>query len=188
MNKILPFMVLNGEQKYITENYVSVPPALTITDEAGSIWTLGFQTGEAPKGEYAFDVLCNGIPTGYYASRIERRKNQIWLFTKEGWKRLKTVRKEITQVFGIGARISEKCDDPVIISIYGPGHRKLIHYVFNPQTPDIYNLANRPIVCLIGQWLYAKIEPTRVSPFVTVMAYIGDSNMREVPILGGVIE
>ena len=32
--RILPFMVLNGEQKHITENYVSVPPALTITDDS----------------------------------------------------------------------------------------------------------------------------------------------------------
>lgn len=86
MSIILPFMIRNGEQKHITENYVSVPPALTITDESGAIWTLGFQYGKAPKGEFAFNVLRNGLETGEIASRIERRKGKIWIFTANGWK------------------------------------------------------------------------------------------------------
>lgn len=84
-----PFMRPNGEQKHITENYVAVPPALTITDELGAIWTLGMITApehKAPAGEFAFAVLRNGIDTGEVASRIERRNGRIKIFTCKGWK------------------------------------------------------------------------------------------------------
>ena len=85
---ILPFMVRQGEQQHITEHYVSVPPALTITDERGDIWTLGFTNApEAPRGEFAFDVLKNGIATGEFASRIERRNGRIRIFAPSGYKR-----------------------------------------------------------------------------------------------------
>jgi len=84
-----PWMRLQGEQQHITESYVSVPPALMITDERGAVWTLGFMTQprwKAPNGEYAFDVLRNGFDTGEIASRIERRNNKIRIFTRDGWK------------------------------------------------------------------------------------------------------
>jgi hypothetical protein len=84
-----PFMKLQGEQKFETETYVSVPPALTIVDETGAVWTIGFNTApraRSPDGEFAFDVLRNGVWVGEYASRIERR-NGIKIFTDEGWKR-----------------------------------------------------------------------------------------------------
>jgi hypothetical protein len=84
-----PFMKPQGEQQHITENYVSVPPALTITDEGGNIWTLGFEMAskrQSPDGEFAFDVLRNGIDTGEVASRIERRGGKIKIFTCDGWK------------------------------------------------------------------------------------------------------
>jgi hypothetical protein len=86
MTLILPFMVRSGEQSHITEDYVSVPPALTITDETGAIWTLGFRFGAAPRGEFAFNVLRNGLETGEVASRIERYKGRIRIFTARGWK------------------------------------------------------------------------------------------------------
>lgn len=86
MSVILPYMVRSGEQQHITESYVSVPPALTITDETGAIWTLGFRHGEGPKGEFAFNVLRNGLEIGEIASRIERRKGRIRIFTRQGWK------------------------------------------------------------------------------------------------------
>ena len=86
MPLILPFMVRQGEQTHITEPYVSVPPALTITDETGAIWTLGFRYGHAPRGEFAFNVLRNGLETGEVASRIERRRGRIRIFTAHGWK------------------------------------------------------------------------------------------------------
>jgi len=83
---ILPYMVRHGEQAHITEEYVSVPPALTITDETGAIWTLGFRYGVAPRGEFAFNVLRNGLETGEIASRIERHRGRTRIFTARGWK------------------------------------------------------------------------------------------------------
>jgi hypothetical protein len=89
LNDLFPFMRLQGEQQYETENYVSIPPALTITDETGAVWTIGFQTPHQdrwPNGEYAFDVLRSGVFVGEYASRIERRGGRIRIFTRDGWK------------------------------------------------------------------------------------------------------
>jgi hypothetical protein len=87
----LPFLRPQGEQRHITESYVSVPPALTITDEGGSIWALAIGTSYAPKhkspdGEFALPVLRNGVDTGEVASRIEKRGGKIKIFTCEGWK------------------------------------------------------------------------------------------------------
>ena len=84
------FFKREGEQVHVTENYVSVPPALTITDEAGAVWTLGFTRAEkeqSPDGEYAFDVLRDGAKTGEIASRIERRHGKVRVFTRHGWRR-----------------------------------------------------------------------------------------------------
>lgn len=83
-------MIRTEPQKYITENYVSVPPALILTDEAGAIWTLGFKIGPISGGEFTFNVLKNGVDTGEFANRIERRKNEIWIFGADGYKRMKT--------------------------------------------------------------------------------------------------
>ena len=88
MKIIYPYMLPPQEQKHITENYVSVPPALHITDEGGNVWTLGFTTAPkemSPDGEFAFPVLCNGHRIGEIASRIERRNGKIRAFTKNGW-------------------------------------------------------------------------------------------------------
>lgn len=88
--KMFPWMKLQGEQKFVTESYISVPPALTILDEQGAIWTLGFDIGpkdRTPAGEFAFNVLRNGVETGAIASRIEMRGNRIGVFTRDGWKR-----------------------------------------------------------------------------------------------------
>lgn len=87
MSIILPFMIPQGEQIHVTENDVSSPPALSITDEQGAIWVLGFRNGKAPCGEFAFNVLRNGLETGETASRIERRGGRIRIFTARGWKR-----------------------------------------------------------------------------------------------------
>lgn len=84
-----PYMVLQGEQQHVTESYVSVPPALTITDERGDVWTIGFQTAnplQSPQGEFAFDVLLNGRDTHEIASRIEKRNGKVRIFTAKGWK------------------------------------------------------------------------------------------------------
>jgi hypothetical protein len=87
----LPFMVLQGEQRHITESSVSVPPALTITDPRGDVWTLGFERapeGLSPEGEFAFAVLRNGKCVGETASRIEMRGGRVRILTHTGWKRL----------------------------------------------------------------------------------------------------
>ncbi len=87
---ILPFMVLQGEQHHVTENYCAVPPCLTITDEVGAVWTLGFETArkdDSPEGEFAFPVLRDGVDVHEIASRIERRNGKIRVLTKSGWKR-----------------------------------------------------------------------------------------------------
>ena len=88
MNIIMPYMLRPQEQVHVTENYVSSPPALIITDDEGNVWTLGVgKVPDAPRGEFAFDILRNGIPTGESGSRIERRAGRIRAFTPSGWKR-----------------------------------------------------------------------------------------------------
>ena len=74
------------EGEFKTEEYVSSPPAAWIVEEDGTCWTLGFNRGEAPHGEYAFNVMRDGVNTGEWASRIERRNGRIRCFTKDGWK------------------------------------------------------------------------------------------------------
>lgn len=85
---VLPYMRAPGEQLFLTESYVSSPPALIINDEANNVWTLGVGASpEGPRGEFAYDVLLNGMPTGETASRIERRAGRIRIFTPVGMKR-----------------------------------------------------------------------------------------------------
>jgi len=75
--------------EFITEAYVSSPPAAFIVDEYENMFTLGlnFQRySDSPNGEYAFDILLNGYPTGEYASRIERRNGKVRIFTRAGWR------------------------------------------------------------------------------------------------------
>lgn len=74
-----------GPQTHVTEDYVSSPPALHITDERGDVWVLGFNTSVSG-GEFAFDVLRNGLPVGEKANRIERRNGKISIFGPEGRK------------------------------------------------------------------------------------------------------
>ena len=83
-------MLRPKEQTYITEAYVSSPPALIVVDEEGAVWTLGNKLQMGPRGEYAFDILRDGVDTGEVASRIERREGKIRIFTLNGWKRWNT--------------------------------------------------------------------------------------------------
>lgn len=75
-----------GEATFTTDNYVSSPPALWIVEADNSCWTLGFNPGDGPRGEFSFNVLRDGVNTGEFASRIERRNGRIRCFTKDGWK------------------------------------------------------------------------------------------------------
>lgn len=83
---VMPYMKLDGEQQFQTENYVSTPPALLVLEANGDVWTLGFNQIRGPRGEYAFDVLRNGQFTGQHASRIERRAGRVRIFTVDGFK------------------------------------------------------------------------------------------------------
>jgi hypothetical protein len=84
------YMFPDEEQSHVTEAYVSSPPALVVVDESNTVWTLGADhvkpEAGAPRGEFAFEVLRNGVPTGEFASRIERRRGRIRIFTRTGWK------------------------------------------------------------------------------------------------------
>lgn len=84
----LDYMLKPKEQFHQTEEYVSSPPALIIFDECGDVWTLGLDMHLGPRGEYAFDILRNGVKIGERGSRIERRSGKIRIFTPDGvWKR-----------------------------------------------------------------------------------------------------
>jgi hypothetical protein len=62
-----------------TESYVTIPPALIITDSDGATWTAGFTL--TPYGE--FNVLRNDVDTGEYAERVEYRNGVLRLFGKD---------------------------------------------------------------------------------------------------------
>ena len=92
-DRLFPFMRRAGEQRHITESAVSIPPALTITDREGAVWTLGFDYCEAEwrTGKYEYDVVRNGRVTGAFARRIEcavdsygNRVVRIW--GADGWR------------------------------------------------------------------------------------------------------
>lgn len=91
-------LVKAGAQ-FITEHYVSSPPAAWIVDGAGTVFELGTKRwvdpsanvfrqryDTDPRGQFAFNVLMNGIDTGEYASSIERRDGRVRIFTASGWK------------------------------------------------------------------------------------------------------
>lgn len=185
---ILPWMVRQGPQQHVTDPYVSVPPALTITDETGAIWTLGFQFGEAPRGEFAFIVLRNGLDTGEVASRIERYKGHIRIFTAQGWKQLFTVKTEdALTAYGIGVRLTRALrpdeDGPITVRVAREGSDQVLaHVAFNPHHPagHVEDLRQTPVVCAPGQWLQATVTPARP---VQVMACLGGTVLREIPIV-----
>ena len=84
--KLFPFMRPRGPHTPITESYVSIPPALVITDNEGALWTLGFDQGEWRTGEFEFDVVRNGRKTGEHACRIEFRAGRVRIFGTAGWR------------------------------------------------------------------------------------------------------
>lgn len=90
--------LVNAGAQFITEHYVSSPPAAWIVDSAGNVFELGtnryvdpnapfhMRLSTDPRGEFAFNVIMNNMDTGEYASRIERRNGRIRIFTRDGWK------------------------------------------------------------------------------------------------------
>jgi len=83
------FMKAAPAEKPESESYVTVPPALWITDRWGTTWTLGFQRPTRDPhntGEYEFDVVRNGIVMGEWACRIEYRAGIVRIFGHQGWR------------------------------------------------------------------------------------------------------
>lgn len=75
--------------KYVRENktepYVSVPPALIITDSNGATWTLG--TDYIQKGwAYYWGIMRNDKHTGEHACKLEYRNTKLRAWTPEGSK------------------------------------------------------------------------------------------------------
>lgn len=79
--------IIPGQQKFITESYVCVPPAFWIVDEWGDVFTLGIvQATEHDTAYYAFNILRNGEPTGEFGHNIEYRRGKVRIHTITGWK------------------------------------------------------------------------------------------------------
>lgn len=80
---------------YYRENasqpYVTIPPALIITDSNGATWTLGFNY-VLNRGQYFFSVLRNDIDTGEHASNIEYRQGKIRVRCCDGTQKVWTER------------------------------------------------------------------------------------------------
>jgi len=92
---IYDYMHRPKEQLFVTESYVSSPPALWIHDERGHVFTLATdeppQPDLAAQGEYTFAVnwsptVNRVINTGTWASRIERRNGKVRAWTRQGWR------------------------------------------------------------------------------------------------------
>lgn len=178
---ILPYMIRQGEQQHITEEYVSVPPALTITDETGAIWTLGFSFGAAPRGEFAFNVLRNGQETGETASRIERRRGRIRIFTATGWKWLHAPasREQPTLIYAVGVRPVPPV--PTKIVLYRNSIEPAAQAIVGGLHGGIVDFRSTPIHCAPGQWLEATCQPP--CDGISVMAVVGDNVMRVIPVV-----
>ena len=82
-----PFMRQAGPSWPVSEDYVSIPPGLIITESDGTRWTLGFDYGGWRTGEFEYDVVRNGKKTGEFACRIEwSRRRGLRIFGKDGWR------------------------------------------------------------------------------------------------------
>jgi hypothetical protein len=80
------FMRPQGPHMPITDSYVSIPPALWVRDDEGSLWTLGFDFSETEwrTGRWEYDVVRNGRKTGEFAQVIEFRQKKIIIHGAEG--------------------------------------------------------------------------------------------------------
>src|SRR5215475_10096188 len=83
-----PFMRPVGPHWPITEPYVCIPPALTIRDNEGAVWTLGFDYDEREwrTGKWEYDVVRNGRKTGEFARIIEFIRGKVKIWGADGWR------------------------------------------------------------------------------------------------------
>jgi hypothetical protein len=66
-----------------TQPYVSVPPALILTDSNGATWTLG--SDHVDKGwRYYWGIMRNDVHTGEHAERLEYKNGKIRAWTPLG--------------------------------------------------------------------------------------------------------
>ena len=79
-----------------TQPYVSIPPALIITDANGATWTLGFDYVQK-NGQFYFNVLRNDRDTGELASNIEYRKGRIHIRCSDGTRKTWTERPQCSK-------------------------------------------------------------------------------------------
>lgn len=202
MTRIQPFMVRDGDQQHVTEDYVSVPPALTITDEAGAIWTLGFRNAGVQRGEFAFNVLRNGIEIGMVANRLERQQGRVRAFTETGWQcpDMRVRDGDRLRVVGIGARLTRERlvrRGVVDITVWrdGPfGGTPVAQFAFTVHPHRVPGAVWEPasregVVCKVGQWLHATIQPATLQDDVELRAQLaGGAAYREIPVQRSVIK
>ena len=194
---IMPFMVRHGEQQHVTEDYVSVPPALTITDETGAIWTLGFRFGSAPRGEFAFNVLRNGQEVGEVASRIERRHGRVRVFTAQGWKWMLTgtvtdaQAPTLVQAIRARARPAREGQGSLrglhsVECWLGPV--PLLGFFYDPlrDTGGWVGELEAVLACSVGEWLSATVRP--LTDRIVVTALLTSGYEREIPVRVGELQ
>lgn len=85
---LLAFMRPQGPHMPVTENYVCSPPALTVRDNDGSVFTLGFDYDEREwrTGRWEYDIVRNGEKTGEFGRIIERRQGRVRIWGADGWR------------------------------------------------------------------------------------------------------
>ena len=91
--RIEQYMRKPTEQTFVTEEYVSSPPAAWIHNERGDVFSLSTQLGPPPTwpaGHFGWTVLVDRGQgpqwTNAVASQIERRHGKVRAFTREGWR------------------------------------------------------------------------------------------------------
>ena len=75
--------------EYISEPYVSSPPAAYIIAEDSRTFSLGFKMHQTDKlqGLFEFNVLVDGLDSGEFASKIEKKGRRVRILTRDhGWK------------------------------------------------------------------------------------------------------
>ena len=77
-----------------TDHYVTVPPALMITDHDGAVWSFGNEYRET-RWAFEMEVLRNDVKTGHFAERIEFRGGVVYLYGKDGRRVVSRSRKHI---------------------------------------------------------------------------------------------
>lgn len=76
---------IRHERANPSETYVCIPPAFSIHDSQGGVWSFGTEYS-LHNGEYEFNVLRNDVDMDEVAKRIEMRNGVVRIFGHYGWK------------------------------------------------------------------------------------------------------